>query len=89
MKLKTDTNELSEIPWLEAAQLYSNETRFGAAAGLGYNFDISSKFAIDVYTAYSLYNLVVKKQKKNFLGEKIREDKLDSIELTVSIFYKI
>lgn len=89
MKLKTDTNELSGIPWLEAAQIYSNETKFGAAAGLGYNFDISSKFTIDVNADYSIYNLVGKKEKKNFLGEKITEENLDSIELTVSIFYKI
>lgn len=93
MKFKTDSghdiNELVYDPRWMSAQLYSKEARFGMGAGLGYAFDISSKFMIDVHANYSIYNLIGQKEKSNIPGQKIDEEKLDSINLTVSFFYKI
>jgi len=83
-----NTNDLSNALWWESVQLYSEGKRLGVGTGLGFSFDISSKFVIDIHANYSVHNLIGKKEKKNILGEKIKEEKLDSINLTVSTFYK-
>jgi hypothetical protein len=93
MKFKTDSehdiNELVIEPWWMSSQLYSKGIRFGLGAGFGYSIDISSKILIDVHANYSIFNLVGKKEKTNIFGEKIDEKKLESINLSVSAFYKL
>ena len=86
---KYKTNELYPTLLWDAVQFYSKETRIGAGTGLGYNFNISSKFSVDVFVNYLIFNIVGKKEKKGFLGSKIMEKKVDSIHLTIGIFYKL
>ncbi|MBC8182736.1 hypothetical protein H8E88_16670 [candidate division KSB1 bacterium] len=87
--LESDTSELYHVPWWVSAQLYSKGTRFGAGAGLGYNFDISSKFVIDFHANYTIFNLLGKREKKNLLGENGKEENLDAINFSISILHKM
>ncbi len=80
-------HELDPDYWWQSTYLYSTGMRFGAGLGIGYNFYFLSRFVIDVHTNYAIFNLFGKKGKKNLLGESSIEEKLDAINLSISILY--
>ena len=75
--------------WWRSAYLYSSGVRIGAGVGMGYSFDLFSNFVLDVHANYSIFNLLGKKAQKNLSGENRNEINLESINFTISFFYRI
>ena len=78
-----------DFPFPNTVYRYSDDTRFGIGAGFGYQFDLFSRFSIDIHANYAILNLYGKKDKATFWGGKIKEKQIDTVNFSCSILYKI